>query len=226
VDKVFSRCDVIVALTHKIKDFYDEVGCKNVVVINNIIERPLLSSERYNDGLIHLLFLGGITEEKGVFDMLDVINENKSAFDGRLMFHIGGNKEVDRLKSIIASNKLQNVVKFEGWLSGNEKVKMLNMCDIFILPSHTEGLPISILEALSYGKYIISTNVGGIPEIVTKDNGILFAPKDKKALSRILNGIATSGLEGMSPDVIRTTAANYMPENVAMQLDKLYKQIL
>lgn len=40
---------------------------------------------------------------------------------------------------------------------------MLNKCNVFILPSHTEGLPISILEAFSYGKYVVATNVGGIP---------------------------------------------------------------
>lgn len=47
-----------------------------------------------------------------------------------------------------------------------EKERLLNMADAYILPSYNEGLPISILEAMSYSLPIISTNVGGIPEIL------------------------------------------------------------
>ena len=65
MEHVFSKCDVIVALTKEIKKFYEAMGCTNVVLINNIIEVPIEKNVRYEDGLIHLLFLGSITEPKG-----------------------------------------------------------------------------------------------------------------------------------------------------------------
>ena len=66
-------------------------------------------------------------------------------------------------------------------VSGHKKEMLLNLCDAYILPSYTEGLPVSILEAMSYGKPILATPVGGIPEVVI-DNGILFQPGDLSAI--------------------------------------------
>lgn len=60
---------------------------------------------------------------------------------------------------------------------------MLNGADVYVLPSYKEGLPISILEAMSYSLPVISTRVGGIPEIIMNGkNGLLINPGDKEAL--------------------------------------------
>src|SRR5690606_40232854 len=76
------------------------------------------------------------------------------------------------------------------WIDGTQKDELLTICDILVLPSYSEGLPMSILEAMSYGKTIISTSVGGIPEIVKEgENGFLVTPGDKRSLSEVLNKI-------------------------------------
>lgn len=68
-------------------------------------------------------------------------------------------------------------------MSGEKKSQLFNTADAFILPSYHEGVPISILEAESYALPVISTQVGGIPEIVSDSyNGILFKPGDKVAM--------------------------------------------
>ena len=72
---------------------------------------------------------------------------------------IGGNKNEEKLKKQIKDFNIQEIVTFEGWVSGNKKLELLNWADVFILPSFNEGLPISILEAMSYGMPIISTPV-------------------------------------------------------------------
>ena len=59
---------------------------------------------------------------------------------------------------------LEGLVEFKGWVTGHEKDDLLQFADVFVLPSYYEGLPVAILEAMSYGKAVISTTVGGISE--------------------------------------------------------------
>lgn len=226
VEQVFSKCDVIVALTKEIKRFYEAMGCANVVLINNIIEAPIEKDVRYEDNLIHFLFLGSITEQKGIYDLVDVLRKHRLEFEGKIMLHVGGNREVNKLLYIIETEGLHNLIKYEGWLSGERKIEILNKCNVFILPSHTEGLPISILEAFSYGKYVIATNVGGIPEIINHVNGVMFNPMDKDTLYKILSDLSQNGLSFVDSNAIKKTVYEYMPESVGKQLSNLYNSII
>ena len=84
-------------------------------------------------------------------------------------------------------------MSFNGWLSKEETGALLNKTDVFILPSYAEGMPMAILEAMSYSIPVISTNVGGIPEVVlNNETGYIIKPGDleelyKKTEELILN---------------------------------------
>lgn len=226
VDRVFSKCSAVIALTQQIKEFYEKMGCKNVHVINNIIEYPKVKEKLIDDNIVHYLFLGVITKTKGIYDLLSVIVEHKDYLNGKLILHVGGNKEIDQLQQIISDNKLEGIVKFEGWVDGDKKIDLFNKCDIFILPSYTEGLPISILEAQSYGLFTVATNVGGIPEIVNESNGILFAPQDKEALYKIIMKLDNNRSFRGERDIIRECSKVYLPEYVSAQLETLYSKLI
>lgn len=222
IKSVLEKCDALVALTESWKCFYESLGCTNVKVVSNIIPEPLYRNIDA-DGLIHLLFLGWIVKEKGIYDLLDVLAAHKKEWENKLRLHVGGNHEVEKLINYIDSNHLEKIVSYEGWVTGEKKIYLLNLMDVFILPSYTEGMPISILEAFSYGKPVISTPVGGIPEMVNNDNGFLFQPGDKKSLEAILISIITD------PDKLyarrqhtKETVYKNMPESVAAQLMDVY----
>ena len=113
-----------------------------------------------------------------------------------------------------------------GWVGGDKKINLLNWADVFILPSFNEGLPISILEAMSYGLPIISTPVGGIPEVV-KDNGTLVTPGNDgeicSAMKKYVDNHELLMKEGeMSLKIVET----YLPEYVMMQLENIYIKLL
>ena len=68
-------------------------------------------------------------------------------------------------------------VDFPGWVQNDAKDKLFRESKLFLLPSYTEAMPMSILEAMGYGLPIVSTNVGGIPQLVKHGyNGYLYAP--------------------------------------------------
>lgn len=158
---------------------------KMISIINNPIEIPKAEHTRaLNDTCTtSFLFLGRIGNRKGLFDLLDVVADNYMQLRNRATFVIGGDGEVDKLNAYINKYGLEDIVKYAGWVDGKTKHKLISECHALILPSYNEGLPIAILEAMSYGKAIISTNVGGIPEVVKENlNGYLIAPGDKSEL--------------------------------------------
>lgn len=227
--KVLSKCDAIVVLSQKWVDYFkNDLGLKNVVVINNIVEPAQSFDENPTSSKkLKLLFLGAICDNKGVFDMLDVIAANKANLVGRIKLYIGGNGEVERLQSVISQTQLGEIVEYVGWVTGENKNRLLKDCDIVMLPSYIEGLPISLLEAMAYAKPSITTNVGGIPEIIESGkNGAIITPGDKKALYEAIRLfvdnpqlIAEYGDEGLK------RVNDFYPQSVKVQLENLYKQL-
>ena len=183
ITSILDKCDSIITLSESWKQFYHSItSCTHIYIVENIIAPPALQTV-IKDGKFHLLFLGLIIEQKGIFDLLEAIVLYKNVFNDKIHLHIGGNGKVDMLMNFIKQHNIQEIVTYEGFVSGSKKSKLFNVADAYILPSYTEGLPVSILEAMSYNLPILSTPVGGIPEIVqTGINGILFQPGDKIAM--------------------------------------------
>jgi len=228
VHKNLLKCDTIIALTEYWKKFFEGLGFENVIVIPNIVDSPTIQERKCNDGKTHILYLGLITKAKGIFDLIDTINEHKEELNGKIILHVGGNGETETIKKMIDDYLLQDIVIYEGWVSGDKKVELLNNTDVFILPSYTEGLPISILEAMSYSLPVITTPVGGIPEVVKDgENGLLFTPGDKDALYKAIDKLAIN--KGLQEDMGKKSynlVQPHFPGNVAVILESIYNELL
>lgn len=225
--KMLKKADCVLVLTDSWRKFYsDELQLPNVVTLPNIVSNPQLMKVKH-DGRLHLLFLGGIVEQKGVFDLVEVIKQHKDEWDGKLVLHVGGSHEVERLQSFIKDNGLEKLIQYEGWVSGNKKITLLNLMDAYILPSYIEGLPISILEALSYGKPVITTPVGGIPEVINERNGFLFESGDLEAMYKIINNIVSNptSLKEMAVNAKNSVDKNF-PNSIASFLESFYCELL
>jgi glycosyltransferase involved in cell wall biosynthesis len=120
------------------------------------------------------------------------------------------------------------MVRFEGWVSGIRKHELLSTCDIFILPSYNEGLPLSILEAMNYHLPIIATPVGGTAEVVHDGiNGFLVAPGDQKAMcQRLMRFIDNPDLITRMGSESARLITDYQPEAVLPRLNQLYTELL
>jgi glycosyltransferase involved in cell wall biosynthesis len=78
-------------------------------------------------------------------------------------------------------------VRFLGWLDGERKLKELAEATIFCLPSHVEGLPNAMIEAMAAGLPVVVTPVGSIPDAISsKENGLIAPVGDSKALANVL----------------------------------------
>lgn len=226
VIKTLNKCDAIIALSESWKSYFNSLGYNNLTIIPNIINYPNLEYKK-NSSKINLLFLGILGERKGIFDILEVFKINHETYKNKLHLYVGGNGESEKVKSYIRDNNLNDIITFCGWVSGTKKIELLNNCNLYILPSYNEGLPISILEAMSYSMPIISTNVGGIPEIVNEENGILIQPGDKKALQKAIKYFFDNPREiKVKGETSKSKVIKHFPDNVARELSSIYSNLL
>jgi len=228
--KIINLCDKLIVLSQSWKNFYLDIGISNekLIVLNNIVTPPVSIFPRSIDEKLHLLFLGEIRQAKGIYDLLNVINDNKEILKDKILLRIGGIVVDGDLNAFIEENGLSSIVAYEGWVSGSKKSECLEWADVFILPSYYEGLPMSILEAMSYARPVISTNVGGIPEILhSHENGILIEPGN---LEQIGDGLSFF-IE--NPEKVTEYGKNayqtvhpFFPENVFSHLKSIYQDLL
>ena len=226
--------DKVVVLSDSWKGWFESIGVSaegdRMVVLNNITARPsepfVKPAREEND--LRLLFLGEIGPRKGIFDVLEAISAKKDSLEGRIVLRIGGNHNEEALKEAIGRLGLSDMVTFEGFVTGGKKKDLLLWADVLVLTSYNEGLPISILEAMSYGNAILSTPVGGIPEVVDDRNGILVPPGDLGEISDAILELASLPKEdlGRLGEESRNKVAAFYPEQVMSRLNAIYKLLL
>ena len=133
-----------------------------------------------------LLFLSNLIESKGVFVLLDALKILKNK---KITFHcnfVGGEGDISsqQLKQKISKLNLQNFVTYHGKQFGDDKYRLFNCSDVFILPTENECFPLVLLEAMQFSLPIISTYEGAIPEIIENgENGFLIKQRDSVDLA-------------------------------------------
>lgn len=231
ITDTLKMCDALIVLSQSWKEYFSSIGMDKdkIHVLNNIVSPPEIAPEKHTeDGKLHLMYMGEISKRKGGFDLLKAIVDNKEYFTDKLLLRMGGNEVDGNIKAYIRENGLESFVTYEGWIAGQKKIDCLNWEDVYILPSYNEGLPIAILEAMSYGHPVISTPVGGIPEVVeNKKNGILVEPGDQKEIADAIryyienkDEIKVQGENGY------TIVKNFFPEKVFSDLRNIYESLL
>jgi len=223
VREEMGRLDRLVCLSEAWKTYFVSIGMpeEKVCVLRNITPEPPAGLPMRETAPLRLLFLGEIGPRKGVFDLLEAM---KGIPEG-VRLDIGGNRMEAELRTAIRDGGLDDRVFFHGFVSGEQKRDLLARAHVFVLPSHNEGLPISILEAMSYGCAIISTPVGGIPEVVG-ENGVLVPPGDVEAIRSAILSMLPEGVSGRMGALSREKVKPYYPGAVMDELKRLYRALL
>jgi glycosyltransferase involved in cell wall biosynthesis len=123
-----------------------------------------------------LLFFGEIARHKGVFGLAQAFARVADELPELRLIYAGTGSGVEETRRLIEQFRLGDRVKFTGWLQAERKRATLAGATIFVLPSFVEGMPMALLEAMSFGLPVIATPVGGVPEIVTHGHDGLLVP--------------------------------------------------
>jgi glycosyltransferase involved in cell wall biosynthesis len=119
-------------------------------------------------------------------------------------------------------------IRFEGPVTGVDKNALLTGCSIFILPSHTEGVPLAMLEAMAAARPVVVTAVGGIPDVLSDGiDGFMVQPRDVHALADRLHVLLSNAdlREGIGSAARATVLARFDVARTANLLGRLYSQL-
>lgn len=182
----------------------------------------------------HLLFLSNLLTTKGVFILLDALQLLKEKGVGFHCDFVGGtSKEIDAkvFKEAVQSRGLQSVVTYHGPKYGDEKNFFWAQASAFVLPTYDECFPLVILEAMQHHLPVITTDEGGIPDIVADGGtGFICNRKDARALAKtiecLLNdtGLAQEMGEAGYQRYNKLFTLNNFEENFAKCLHNVIKQ--
>ena len=178
--KKLDSYDHIVPVTEYVKQDLIKHGidpARMTAIDNCLDEIPELSSDEGD----FILSLGRLVDTKGLTYLIEAMRTT----DCRLVL-CGRGPEEKRLKKMIARYGLSDRIEIKGWVSEEEKAHLMGTCRFFVMPSLYESYGLAALEALSYGKPIVCTDVNGLPGNV-KDAGLYVKPKDSKGLADAIN---------------------------------------
>lgn len=157
-----------------------------VLVLPNAVEGPASVPRRVATVPCRILFLGRMEHEKGLPELLEALSDTRLAqLEWSLL--VAGAGERDTYRRRAATLGLADRVDFRSWAPEAEVRTWLSEGDVFVLPSHREGLSMALLEAMAFGLAVITTPVGGNAEAVVDGISGLFVPvADRGALAAAL----------------------------------------
>jgi glycosyltransferase involved in cell wall biosynthesis len=153
------------------------------VIVYNPIRCPDLPIAQKPDSHI-VLELGRLGQRKGTYDLLRAVPIVTQSHP-EAQFWLGGDGEVEKVRQSLSSAPWGKNVRLLGWVKDEAKDEALSRAAVFVLPSYSEGLPLAILEAMTYGLPVVSTPVGGIPmAVLDGETGFLVQPGDVEAIAQ------------------------------------------
>jgi glycosyltransferase involved in cell wall biosynthesis len=144
---------------------------------------------------VRILFAGRIGARKGTFELLRAFARLALAFPSATLV-CAGDGERDTLMQLASQLCVASRVECPGWLSPEQMAGELSRATVFALPSHNEGVPMALLEAMSRSLPVLTTPVGGIAEVIENDrNGLMVPAGDVDAIEAALERLLRSPAE-------------------------------
>ncbi len=178
-----SAAEKICQVNKKIHVVYN--GCDNELFSPNA-ESRIIFRKKLGIGQEKkvLIFAGLINECKGIHELMEAFFALSGQFPDLNLILVGEGSARRHIETMAVSRNMLGRVHVIGNQKHSEMPKWLNTADLFVLPSHSEGLPNVILEAMGCNLPVVATKVGGIPEAVADwESGILIAKQDTHALT-------------------------------------------
>ncbi|MCM1266971.1 MAG: glycosyltransferase family 4 protein [Bacteroidales bacterium] len=183
IRRIYAKCTRLIALSAEWADRLEKiVPRERIDILSNYCRIPSEPCDADRNKK-QMLFLGELGERKGCFDIPEILERVRERCP-EVKLVMAGDGEMARVKDAFLQKGLLDAVCFPGWVQGEEKEKLLRESGIFLFPSYHEGMPVAVLEAMAYGMGIVTTTVGGIPQLIRDgESGALVSPGDMERMA-------------------------------------------
>lgn len=205
-EKIAARyADEIIVLSENVQKYFEDIYGRNTVYIPNgvdspIIRRPLQIKERFKlDKDEYVLYLGRLVPEKGISYLIEAFK--KLDTDKKLVIAGGSSDTKEYLKQLQEQANSDERIIFTGFVQGQLLEELYSNAYIYVLPSDLEGMPLSLLEAMSYGNCCVVSDIAECSEVV-EDKAVMFKKSDVSDLDNKLQLLCDH------PDIVWTFKQN------------------
>lgn len=224
---MFEQCDCGIALSENLKAKIEEhIGKSDKIkVIYNPC--PIITDKTTYEKHNYILFSGTLYEGKGYKDLISAFAKIANKYlEWKIVF--AGNGEEEQAKNLATELGVLDQVVLLGWVNGKEKHKAFSEAKALCLPSYAEGFPMAVLDAWAYGLPVITTPVGGVPDVAADGkNMLLFDPGDVATLAEKLEMVITNDVlrEQLSAESLKMSNGKFNLNTVVSQLTTIYEKI-
>ena len=199
-----------------------DTNCKCVFIPNMVsIDNNKLSKLNNHN----LITVSRLSEEKGIFDLIDVVELVKSKIPDVSLNLIGDGPLFDNVFTYIQDKKLKNNIHLLGYRQSNDVYNYLLDSSLYVMTSFSESFGIVLLEAFTFGVPAIAfDSASGACELINSDNGFLIPNRDKKMMADyIVNYLNDKNLKKKLSLGTQKDLQKYKPESIIMSWKKLFK---
>ncbi len=225
--KTLSRFDKIIAITKWEYPYLKNLGVKKekIEYIPNGIPEEFFSYSRLSKEENKILFFGRVAPIKSLETLIKAV---KFIRNKEVQIEIAGpgeEKYLEKLKSFIREEKVENRFVFSGPIYElKAKIKKIDSAKLFILPSKSEAMPQSLIEAMARGKIAIGSDNNGNKDLINNNNGLLFKIRDEKDLADKINQALEQKSDLMKKNA-KKSVKQFSWEIVIKKLDKLIQSV-
>ena len=137
-----------------------------------------------------ILYVGYLWTRKGLIDLIEAFGAVHTELPETHLVICGAGGEESKIKSAAARSSVSDAIQFVGDVEPHRIHRYMQASDLFVLPSHSEGMPNAVMEAMACGLPTVCTSVGGLTAALSKTEGaVLVPPMDSKSLAAALQAV-------------------------------------
>ena len=212
--------DKLIALPNSFN--FGEINKVNIISNVNFKSMNNIPKDKYIFG-----YIGRLIDLKGIDLLIESFNLFHEKYINSILIIVGDGEEKKKLMHLAIKYNLSTKIYFMGYR--RDVYNWINIFDAFILTSKREGLPLTILEAMAMKKIVISTSIGGIPELIVNNyNGILIEERKPQILMKAMEYVYENKKEvkEIVENAYKHLTLNYSIEDYINNIQRVYKSFL
>ena len=224
---ILKNASTVIALTEHMKDAMQAIYSRDVIIVpnginlNEVAERE---AEGGNPGK-KILFVGRLHPVKGTQYLLGAMSIVHRELPEAKLILVGDGEEREHLETLTDNLGIRECVEFAGRVPHERVQDYMSQAKVFVLPSLSEGFPVTILEAMACGLPVVATRVGGVPDIIEDGaNGYLIDAMNQEQIAEaLLKLLRDEELRKGISEKNRVTAEKYRWDTVVVTLEGIYQ---